>query len=289
MYVHDVGIFIGPPAPDLNDYKADIARFTALQFRRANRFVFLTLAGACRCAGGKALETETGVYLTTENGNLSDTEAVLHQIYHRHEFPMPYNFINTMSNTAAFYVAQTLGLSGRNITFSSRQLSFERGLELLRCDLEGGAVSAGLIGGVDEAAFSPAQFSAKFGRSAEAYALVEGSCWLRVTGQKAGALGMIREIRSFPEGTAAAAWLEQQSWPLPVTLAWGLLVEEEAKAFFRRFLPEARELDYIQRDGWFDSAAAGCVAAFLQQGDGLLVHVNFDLTGRCMVLVVEKY
>ena len=42
-----------------------------------------------------------------------------------------------MSGTATFYLAQTLGAKGRNITVSSQHLSFERGLELLELDFAG--------------------------------------------------------------------------------------------------------------------------------------------------------
>jgi hypothetical protein len=59
--------------------------------------------------------------------------------------PKPFGFINTMSSTAAFYIARNLGIRGRNITVSSQRLSFERGLELLKLDFTGGAERSALI------------------------------------------------------------------------------------------------------------------------------------------------
>ena len=80
--------------------------------------------------------------------------TVLDEIYAAHSLPKPFGFINTMSNTAAFYLAQNLGTRGRNITVSSQRLSFERGLDLLAADFAAGAERSALIGGVDEASLS---------------------------------------------------------------------------------------------------------------------------------------
>jgi hypothetical protein len=290
MYIHGHGSFVGPPVQDLKTVKTEVSRHTQVHFRRANRFVLISLAGACRCAQGHRLEKDTAVYLTTENGNLGDTETVLHQIYHKHEFPMPYNFINTMSNTASFYVAQSLALLGRNITFSSKQLPFERGLELLRCDMLAGAVTAALIGGADEACFSKPQFEAKFHRPYEAYTMVEGSSWLLIKTESAGALGEIRALASFDDIDQTVAWVQRQELPGPVSLAFGILPDEQEMHAALEALPRVAAFDYIAERGYFDSAAARGVTDFLEgAASGCLVHLNKDFRGQFVVLVVEKY
>ena len=290
MYIHSYGSLTGRPVDDLKYYKDDVSRFSTLTFRRANRFVLLALAGACRCAHGQDVEKGAAVYLTTENGNLSDTEAVLHQIHHKHEFPMPYNFINTMSNTASFYVAQTLGLSGRNITFSSKQLSFERGLELLRCDMAAETVREALVGGVDEAYFSDAPFEAKFNRPYSGYKMIEGSSWLLIKARKENALGRIRAVESPGGFSETKTWLGRQILSGPIVMAWGLLVEADERAAFRRLVPDAAEFDYIEQNGYFDSASAAVTTAFMEgRSSATMVHINKDFRGRYVVLVVEKY
>ena len=95
MFIHSCSRFISPAVNDTKVYKQEISKYIALKFRRANKFVLLSLVGACQCAHGQAVKTDTAVYLTTENGTLGDTETVLDQLYYQHEFPMPYNFINT--------------------------------------------------------------------------------------------------------------------------------------------------------------------------------------------------
>lgn len=289
MYIHNHGSFIGTPVEDLKYYKQDVARFTKLKFRRANRFVLISLAGAARCAHEMGIREETAVYLTTENGNLGDTETVLQHIFSRREFPMPYNFINTMSNTASFYIAQSLELKGRNLTFSSKQFSFERGLELLQCDMNGGVEEA-LIGGVDEAVFSREGFEAKHGRRYSDYKMVEGSSWLLIRSEKNGAVGEIRPLHNFGDLDAVLAWLDAQPWTRPVVAAFGLLLDETEKQTLLVRMPRARHLDFISDHGYFDSAPAGAVADFVAGHDNaILVHVNKDFGGSYAVMVVEKY
>jgi hypothetical protein len=290
MYIHGYGAFVGPPVADIKQIKAEVSRHFPIHFRRANRFVLISLAGVCHCVQGHVLPKNTAVFLTTENGNLGDTETVLQQIYHKHEFPMPYNFINTMSNTASFYVSQSLGLLGRNITFSSKLLSFERGLELLRCDLLCGTIDTALVGGADEACFSREQFEAKFERQYAAYNMVEGSGWLLIKSASDGAHGRIRDLESFDSLEETVTWIAGRSFEQPVWLAFGMLPDTGTRRAIAEILPDAKPFDYIAEQGYFDSATACGVVAFMQRsGSGCLVHVNQDSRGQRVVTVVQKF
>ena len=290
MYIHNFSTFVSPPVDDTKIYKQEISRFTKLKFRRANKFVLLSLVGACQCAHGQAVKTNTAVYLTTENGTLGDTETVLDQIYHKHEFPMPYNFISTMSNTASFYVAQSFDILGRNLTFSSKQLSFERGLELLRNDIVAGAVKEALFGGVDEVSFSKSQFETKFNRPYRDYEMVDGSCWLLIKADDRGSLGEIAAIESFGSLNQAAQWLKHQRFKRPVILSYGMLIDPGQKASLSRAVLHESEFNYISEYGYFDSTTACGVSGFLARyEDVCLVNINADFRGQFVILVVEKY
>ncbi len=290
MYIHSHGRFIGVPVDDLKYYKTEIARFTRLGFRRANRFVLISLAGAARCAHEAGLGRDASVYLTTENGNLGDTETVLNQIFHLREFPMPYNFINTMSNTASFYIAQSLDLKGRNLTVSSKQLSFERGVELMQSDMLCGAVKEALIGGVDEAVFSRDGFEAKYQRAYNNYNMVEGSCWLLIRSEKKNAKGEVLPPQSFGDLQQTVRWLAAQQWRRPLVASFGLLIEPSEKQRLLENLPAARQLNFVGEYGYFDSAPAGAVTTFVEQNqNAILVHVNKDFGGTFVVMIVQKY
>ena len=290
MYIHSYSAFVSSPIDDIKIYKQEISRYTKLKFRRANKFVLLSLVGACQCVHGQAVKTDTAVYLTTENGNLGDTETVLDQLYHKHEFPMPYNFINTMSNTASFYVAQSFDILGRNLTFSSKQLSFERGLELLRSDLASGVVKEALLGGVDEGSFSKSQFETKFNRPYRDYEMIEGSCWLLIKADNRGALGEIAAIESFGSLDQTVEWLKYQLFKRPVIVSYGMLIDPGQKEFLSRAVPHEGEFNYINDYGYFDSATAFGISGFLARYDNAcLVNINEDFRGQFVILVVEKY
>ncbi len=290
MYIHSYSTFVSPPVDDIKIYKQEISRFTELKFRRANKFVLLSLVGACQCAHGQAVKTDTAVYLTTENGNLGDTETVLDQLYYKHEFPMPYNFINTMSNTASFYVAQSFDILGRNLILSSKQLSFERGLELLRSDLVAGVVKEALFGGVDEVSFSKSQFETKFKRPYRDYEMIEGSCWFWIKADSSGALGEIATIESFGSLDQTAQWLKRQRFKRPVILSFGMLIDDGQKESLSQAVPHEGQFNYISEYGYFDSATACGISGFLASyEDACLVNINEDFRGQYVILVVEKY
>ena len=290
MYIHSYSNFVSPPVDDTKIYKQKLSRYTKLKFRRASKFVLLSLVGASQCAQRQLIQADTAIYLTTENGNLGDTETVLDQIYHKHEFPMPYNFINTMSNTASFYVAQIFDILGRNFTFSSKQLSFERGLELLRNDLAAGFVKEALFGGVDEVSFSKSQFETKFNRPYRDYEMIEGSCWLLIKADNGGALGEITAIESFGSLNQTAHWLKDRHFKRPVILSFGMLIDPGQKASLSQAVRHEGEFNYISEYGYFESITACGVSGFLERyEDACLVNINVDFRGQFVTLVVEKY
>jgi hypothetical protein len=290
MYIHSYSRFVSPPVDDIEFYKQEISRYTDVKFRRANKFVLLSLVGACQCAPRQTIKPDTAVYLTTENGSLGDTETALDQIFHKREFPMPYNFINTMSNTASFYVAQSFDILGRNLVISSKQFSFERGLELLRSDLGAGGVTEALFGGVDEVCFSKSQFETKFNRPYSDFEMIEGSCWLLIKANTSGALGEITAIESFGSLIQTADWLGNQRFKRPLVLSYGMLIDPGQKESLGQAVPHEAEFDYIGAFGYFDSATACAISGFLERyDDAILVHINQDFRGQYIVLMVQKY
>ena len=126
LYIHSASTFIGDAGTDTSRLKEELNRYGCGSFRRVNRFILITMIGSRMCINGHVPGANTAIYLTTDHGNLGDTVSVLDEIYAARSLPKPYNFINTMTNTAAFYLAQNLRTRGRNITVSSRHLSFER-------------------------------------------------------------------------------------------------------------------------------------------------------------------
>jgi hypothetical protein len=296
MFIHSAVAHITAPA-DVKILKEELKRHTETHFRRISKFVLLALIGAYSCAARHRPDGAAAIYLTTENGNLADTESVLSQIYRSHSLPMPFNFINTMANTAAFYVAQGLGLCGRNITVSSQNLSFERGMELLKADMDLRFVRHALIGLVDEATAAASHFAASSGVPNSRVNQIDRSCWLYVTSEREGALGEVAAIRSFKTQNDAVQWLENNPDALSqnAVISFGSAMGAvEKKVWLNRVqsitsLP-AREFDYVGTFGNCNVTTACGVAHFMNTfSASRLFHINKNFSDQYVILEVSRY
>jgi hypothetical protein len=286
MYIHGFSAYAGEPTVDLQQLKQEVSRYTRVSFRRGNRFILLALLGACQCIRGGSIEPDTAIYLTTEHGNLGETATVLDEIYEARSLPKPYGFINTMSGTAAFYLAQTLGARSRNITVSSQSLSFERGLELLNLDFAGGERSA-LIGGVDEASLSGENTGQGDHRG---WRMADGSGWFQVKSEREGACGAFGANRSFRDAPSCIEWVMSRSGSPVDLLSFGALIGEDEAAAWSAALRPAAGFDYLSDGGYSGSATACGIGRFMGQFQGRsLLHVNRDRRGNYALLEVERY
>jgi hypothetical protein len=290
MYVHATSSFICEPIDDLNGLKEDLKKYTDYFFRRINKFILLSLRGVHQCVYNRTINTATAVYLATENGNLGDTETVLYQLYRENSFPKPFNFINTMSNTASFYVAQSLKTLGRSITVSSKNVSFERGLELAEVDFELGHIREALVGGVDEASTSRHEHIKKYDASNHGVKLVEGSSWLYLTAEKEGALGEILSVITNSSIDGAIQKVKGMNLSKPIVLSFGILMTPPEKDVWMKECAPDEEFEYLALYGYYDTAASFAVSRFFEDCTGkILVHVNKNTQGQHVVVVCERY
>ena len=287
MYIHSAATFTAEGHTGTNYLKEEIRRYTKENFRRVNRFILLTLLGARQCINAHTLDGDTAIYLTTEHGILGETADVLDEIYAISSLPKPFGFINTMSNTAAFYLAQNLGIRGRNITMSSQQLSFERGLELLKVDFAGGVERSALIGGVDEASLSQKTMEDHADRG---WRMMNGSGWFYVKRERDGACGAFTAIRSFGSGTSCMRWISEKERSSVDVVSFGALIVDEEAASLRKILKPAAEFDYLSDYGYCGSATACGISMFVKLFPGkTLLHINRDQRGNYVVVEVEKF
>jgi hypothetical protein len=287
MYIHSASAFTGEANADINFLKEEIRRYTQENFRRVNRFILLSLLGALKCVHQQPLEAATAVYLTTEDGNLGETADVLDEIYTSRSLPRPFGFINTMSNTAAFYLARNLGIRGRNITVSSQHLSFERGLELLKADFAVGAERSALIGGVDESSLSRMNRDEPAGRG---WRTVDGSGWLYVKPEKEGACAAFTEIMSFRDGPSCMRWIRERERSPAEVVSFGALIGDDEATALRETLRPAAEFDYLRDYGYSGSATACGVSLFVRLFQAkTLLHINRDQRGNYAVIELERY
>ena len=287
LYIHSASAFIGEADADANLLKEELRKYTRENFRRVNRFILLALIGARKCIHARSFAANTAVYLTTEHGNLGETASVLDEIYAVHSLPKPFSFINTMSNTAAFYLAQNLGTRGRNITVSSQSLSFERGLDLLAADFATGAERSALIGGVDEASLSGAGGRDRDDRG---WRMVDGSGWFYIRPEREEACGAFTESRSFRDGATCLGWLRERGGPSVDVVGFGASIGDDEAARWREALRPVAGFDYLGDYGYCGSAAACGIGMFLMNFRGrTLLHINRDLRGNYAMLEVQVF
>jgi len=287
LYIHSVSAFIGEALADTDLLKEELHKYAQENFRRVNRFILLSLIGARECIHGHSIAADTAVYLTTEYGNLGDTVVVLDEIYAAHSLPKPFHFINTMSNTATFYLAQNLGTRGRNLTISSQYLSFERGLDLLMTDLTAGAEQSALIGGVDVASLPGAGGEE---RDTRGWRMVDGSGWFYVRPEHEGACGAFRENRSFRNEAACLKWIRERGESPVDVVAFGALIGGEEASRWREALRPIADFSYLDQYGYCGSAAACGIGMFVKHFPGKsLLHINRDPRGNYAVLEVEVF
>lgn len=287
MYIHSASTFIGEANAGISLLKDEIRRYTQENFRRGNRFILLSLLGARQCIDQRSPEADTAVYLTTEHGNLGETAAVLDEIYTAHSLPKPFGFINTMSGTAAFYLAQNLGLRGRSIIVSDQHVSFERGLELLNMDFAQGTEASALIGGVDEASLYGEE---RGGREHRGWRMVDGSGWFYIKSEKEGACGEFRENRSFRDRVSMMRWIEERDGSPVDVISFGARIGDDEAAALKGALRPASVFDYLRQYGYSGSATACGVSLFVKMFPGrILLHINRDQRGKYTVLKVERY
>lgn len=270
--------------------KALVESATGSGVRRIGRFIQLALIGAGRCLKPGTAPAGTGVYLASGRGDLEVTLTVLRDIFERHEAPMPLNFVNTVSNSACYYLARTLRISGPSAFATSRYSPFETALRLAWLDFARGTPAA-LVGAVDVCVPPVSEHRQRICVAADA-TVGEASHWLLLAPPEDAtpALGHIPLVRSFPDDAGLSAWLaSQRPQAADTVLAVGQHLKPASLEVLRAASGITAVFDYRSRLPYFDSQSAAVVSRFLSQpGKSRLVHIDGDPSGRFAVMVVER-
>lgn len=154
-----------------------IAPWTQQRLRRVDRYIELCVAGGLNCVGGRKLTAETAVYLATRCGAVATPALAMENIISKHEMPKPIHFVNTLGNSAGFYLTQLLQITGNTVVISQESLSFEAALFHAWLDLQQGRISAALVGGIDEVVLPLEHHRQRLAATPECN-FSEGSHWL---------------------------------------------------------------------------------------------------------------
>ncbi len=270
-----------PPA----DLRAEVNAACRERPRRIDRYTQLALLGSARCVGEQPLAPRTGLYMGSRFASLSNAITMHEQMIGHGDTPKPAHFINSLSNSASFYVARNLELSGRNQFVSRGDASTVAALQLASLDLLSGTVDEALVGIVEEAVTPLLHHSQRLGVEDAGTTLGEGSHWLRLvrSGSGAAALGQVDQLLCLADTDALRQWLHTMQSEREGTLLFAAPT----------CLPAVAGL---WQGGWFEpplayypAISAGALLAFVQQaptGAGTLLCVTGDEEGRWHVVRV---
>ncbi len=177
------------------------------RFRRIDRFTQLALIGSARCVGQARLPAETGLFIGSGLGAVGNTVAVHEHLFVERKVPRPADFVNTLSNSAGYYVAKHLGLTDQNIFVSRRAGSTVAAFEMAALEIATGSLQVALIGLVDEVVAPARHHAYRLGVGADAD-LAEGSHWFVTRAESAGGgRGRVIDARTVTSRIAAVEWL----------------------------------------------------------------------------------
>jgi hypothetical protein len=258
--------------------------------RRVGRFIQLALIGAGRCLQQHAAQAETAVYLTSGRGDLETTLEVLTQMVEHGLPPKPLSFINTVSNSACFYVAKQFALQGRSQFVTRCYAPLESALQLATLDLHTDVVRTALVGSVDICTQPLCDHRQRIDVAQDTL-VGEGSHWFLLAQRDAAdsAIATVDHLVTLADRNALTHWLQQHTAPhASLALACGQHVDASTAQWLCAQI-EHHMLFTVPHTPWYDSHCGNTLGAFLQQKLAqTLLHIDCDPDGRFTVLQVSR-
>ena len=259
-----------------SDLRERVKALTGQHLRQASHFVELAVVGAKTCLNRLAHPADPGtaIYLGSGLAEQRKTQALFKQVAGG-GLASPFDFINAANNMAAFYVAKLAGLSARNYTVMTDEVSFETALATAFSDVAHGAVPAALVGGMDECLDTRAEQLRRLDLNPTQH-IGEGGGWLYLSPAEDGALA---ELLVVEEVADASAWVnELRQGAEAVTWLHGFHTAQPHPAHPEQRAQD-RVYDYLKFCGCFHTAAAFGVASLFDDpaNQGLYLHSQ---TGR---------
>ena len=269
IYIHKTGSVNLREGEEL-DVKAAWKVVSPKMIRRTDRFIQLSLLGAYDAIGEEVLEKETALYMASGQGNLAVFKRLRDQRYIHKLPPKPVDFINSLSNTAGFYVAQFFDLFGKNLNVSRQGLVVENILLLAQVDLELGKEKQILLGGVDELQ-EPASFTKRTLGVSDDTLLGEGSNWMLLSAQKEGALASLDVVKKQMSLTEVKAYLKDVDSSCQI--AFGQRCSAE---MIDKILEEkgSQSVMFQASCGFYETAALQTLNSFIREGEGELFYID---------------
>lgn len=270
--------------PDLAPALQEVCRE---RFRRIDRFTQLSIIGATQCLDQAVDNTRTGLYIGSRYGPLETTINVQKDMFLAHQLPKPAQFINTLSNSAGYYVAKNLGLSGKNSFVSRKSASTEAVIQLVELDFLSGLIDHALVGFVEELGHPAELHRQRLGLKDRKH-LSEVSYWLLLGNSQSKKQG---ECSIFASDTHSCeqqlqAWLEKTNLAGSCSSIFFHSEGTKTPTFLTPYIYRKKELP----QDYHPAKTAEALISFLDDISqvGIFLSIFGDTCGRFHTIALEK-
>ena len=116
--------------------------------RRIDRLILQYLLAAAPLK--VQVRSHCGLYLASAHPARATMGALLEAVCVQHKQPNPFEFVNSVSNAAGFYIAQQLGIDGPNLFIGAGEQVWAQLQALANLDLQDGLIEQALLLVCDE-------------------------------------------------------------------------------------------------------------------------------------------
>ena len=284
IYIQQVGI-INFKEDQFVDIKSECKKVAPKFIRRTDSFIQLAILGVEQVQRGIEIPNNSALYLTSGQGNTGVFQRLCEQRFIEKSPPKPVDFINSLSNTAGFYISQFLNLNSKNSNFANHGFVVEMALLLAESDLHLGQEESVLLGGVDHC-LQPKSFAVDALGLNKQCMLGEGSNWMLLNSCRENALASIAVLPETFNLAEVAEFIDRQ--PCSIQLAFALRTPESAvnslllKGDNKRFI-------YEHSVGFYETVVLYALNSFVQSEAGKLIFIDyFEGSYRLLELNVFK-
>jgi hypothetical protein len=282
IYVHRTSSFNLRQNETL-DIKIECKKVAPAFVRRTDRFIQLGLLGVAGIAKFGDIDVNTALFMTSGQGNLAVFNRLCFQRYVEQVPPKPVDFINSLSNTAGFYIAKYLGLESKNLNLAQHGFVVENALLLVKASLDTGQETQILLGGVDE---KPEQKSLphSYLDVATNQAIGEGSNWMLMNNKEQDAVASIEVITSVLDGSKLIDYIIKQSDITHIALSQRINEDHAKQLILTMGKPMFNCLDMYD---FYETNMLFVVNSYIEHKDGLLAYIDY-FDGDYRVVLIQS-
>ena len=270
IYIQQVGC-INYKDDQQVDIKAQCKLVAPKFIRRTDNFIQLAILGVEQISRQQPIHENCALYLTSGQGNLGVFQRLCEQQFIEKSPPKPVDFINSLSNTAGFYVSQFLDLNSKNSNLSHLNFVVEMALLLAKSDLLLGKEENILLGGVDQLLQATAFVYKTLGIK-ESTSLGQGSNWMLLSAQPESALASLNLTNKEMNRSTLSGYLSELQGDYQ--LAFSLVMEQDdidsilKETNYSRFAYEANT-------GFYETVVLYALNQFILHGKGKLLFIDY--------------